>query len=508
MINDLIDLFLIRNYPDSFSANEINSQLNAELSEYSEIQFFQKAIYAYLSSDDCNCIHANKDNTPRFRIREESFMGVETVDTLRKRAKKGVLRQEIIIKTVLSLLLEERDGFKLKDILYEIKNDVTATVQDVHLVLWGTLRSNISLDKVSFNYKITNVDLALELKEDLKYLEEEHEILGAEDETRAKELIQTFGFTEESEDYFLSKRRWLTFEGFHRESADVSIEENSKYEEDDSEEPQLGVSDQINTDHLSLNSLVSDYQKCSQRRQDIGRKPMKERTSIYREELININKTLPELIEKMVELVVCDKISINELKQGCDQQLYRIVTSHSRLVKHVNQKQKTHQIEKDTYEEKLIEFKILVQAAWEDGVVDEYEQIQIDQTIIELGIDYTDANRIFHQIKGEYEESILDDKIGNNQENLFDKTITIDNVSFHFKILEQPMSPLFWHKFENNMEVVYVNNSHQQYNDFDQNLLMNLIATLCKTKLSFSDEAGNVFVNRFSSYMNLVDLKK
>jgi hypothetical protein len=295
MINDLIDLFLIRNYPDSFSANEINSQLNAELSEYSEIQFFKKAIYAYLSSDDCNCIHTNKDNTPRFRIRDESFMGVETVDTLRKRAKKGVLYQEIIIKNVLSLLLEERDGLKLKDILYEIKNDVTATAQDVRLVLWGTLRSNISFDKVSFNYKITNVDLALELKEDLKYLEEEHEILGAEDETRAKELIQTFGFTEESEDYFLSKRRWLTFEGIHRESADVSIEENSKYSESKLDE---------------LRSFIREYGVKRKEINEFFRLPPNERLK-YKTDILSIRSSIESLVTK-INLAIGDDYDIKK----------------------------------------------------------------------------------------------------------------------------------------------------------------------------------------------------
>ena len=247
---------------------------------------------------------------------------------------------------------------------------------------------------------------------------------------------------------------------------------------------------------------LQQYQFCKQGEGVINEQDKNNR------KITSLKARLDSLFNEMIDYIINGDINLSGIEKVCEKPLFKLITSNNRISIFVNEKRNQKIIIDDDYQERLIEFKILCERVWEDGIVDSDEQIEIDKSIIELEISKEDADRIFNQIKGEYEETVFDEKVESNQPDIFDKIIIIDNVSFHFKIIDQPMSPLFWHKYENSIEIIYINKTHHQYKDLNTNLLCNIAATLCKTKLSFSDESGELFVNRFNNYLNLISLKQ
>ena len=280
-----------------------------------------------------------------------------------------------------------------------------------------------------------------------------------------------------------------------------------------------GLDNNLETNIIETSTLNSDILVLIQKYESsfsdfikLNRKPANIK-STFSEIIKELEKSLTELIDLIAKNILTNNISLTDLEDNCSRDLYIKIEKHEEIFNWINTKDEDQSIDLDTYEDRLKEFKILCQKVWEDGIIDKEEQIEIDEKIKVLGLDKKDANEIFEQIKGEYEElHLLDDFVENNKEvkhecGIFDKIINIDNVSFHFKNVAQPMSPLFWHKYENNLEVIYINKTHHQYKDFNTNLICNLVAVLCKTKLSFSDESGEIFENRFKNYLNLINLK-
>jgi hypothetical protein len=256
----------------------------------------------------------------------------------------------------------------------------------------------------------------------------------------------------------------------------------------------------------SLKKVIKEYYIIHSQLQPLVRQIIPEQKE-HKSRINNLKSELKILFNKIVASIVNGNINLSGIEKLCEKPLFKQITLDDRIAIYVQDKKDRKAIIDDDYEERLIEFKIICQIVWEDGVVDESEEIEIDNSINELEITKEDADRIFNQIKGEYEETVFDEKVESNQPDIFDKIIKIDNVTFHFKIIDQPMSPLFWHKYENNLEVIYINKTHHQYKDFNTKLLCNLVAVLCKTKLSFSDESGEIFENRFKNYLNLINLK-
>lgn len=219
-----------------------------------------------------------------------------------------------------------------------------------------------------------------------------------------------------------------------------------------------------------------------------------------------ISKELSKILREIVKEIVSNNIGFKFLKDTCNKSLLNNLIASEKITTYFKIRVRTSP--DLSYYEKLLEFKLVCQDAWEDGIITKKEQRTIDRSVIQLGIKNEDVKNIFNQLKGENQEIEIDKNVDENESFSFDKIISIDNIPFHIKIIDQPMSPLFWHKFESNIEVIYVNKSHHQFKDFEINILLNIIAVLCKTKLSLSDESGEIFVNRFKNYLNLINLKK
>lgn len=227
-------------------------------------------------------------------------------------------------------------------------------------------------------------------------------------------------------------------------------------------------------------------------------------------DLINeLEKQSSDILDLIVQNILTNNTSLTDLENNCSRQLYVKIENHENIYNWINTKDEDHLIDEDSYEDRLKEFKILCKRVWEDGVVDEEEQIEIDEKIKVLDIDKEDANEIFEQIKGEYSESHLLDELDVNSHNnklndLFDSITSIDNKTFYFKMIDQPMSPLFWHKYENDLEIIYINKEHNQFSSFNLDQLKRILASICRTKLSFSNKEGQVFEDRFKNYLNTI----
>lgn len=267
----------------------------------------------------------------------------------------------------------------------------------------------------------------------------------------------------------------------------------------------LLYSSTLDTDLLALikkyESTYSDFVKLS-------RKPSNIKFTFS--ELINeLEERLSEFIDLIVKNILTNNISLTDVENNCSRDLYVKIENNNDIYSWVSRKDEDQSIDLDTYKDRLKEFKILCKKVWEDGVVDVEEQIEIDERIISLVLEKEDANEIFEQIKGEYKELHLLDNFKEQEDVkkeviIFDDKIIIDSKIFYIKITDQPMSPLFWHKFEEGLEIIYINKFHNQYNAFELPQLKKIIVAICVTKLSFSSNQGDIFESRFKNYLELL----
>ena len=120
-------------------------------------------------------------------------------------------------------------------------------------------------------------------------------------------------------------------------------------------------------------------------------------------DLINeLEKRSSEILDLIVQNILTNNTSLTDLENNCSRQLYVKIENHEDIYNWINKKDEDHSIEEDTYEDRLKEFKILCLKVWEDGVVDESEQREIDEKIINLGLDKEDANQIFNEIEQDF----------------------------------------------------------------------------------------------------------
>ena len=201
----------------------------------------------------------------------------------------------------------------------------------------------------------------------------------------------------------------------------------------------------LNYDLLKLiqqyESIYSDYTK-------LNRKP--ENIKATFKYLINeFEKKSQDILEFIIDNILENEVSLSCLESECSSNLYIKIENHERIYDWIFKKEKFHLIEKDSYDDKLKEFKILCLKVWEDGVVDDNEQKEIDEKIINLGLINKDAQQIFNEIKQDYkiqksledsEDGVFIKKVknpkrpleyfykGSSQEILIDEDLTKDKL--------------------------------------------------------------------------------
>jgi hypothetical protein len=75
--------------------------------------------------------------------------------------------------------------------------------------------------------------------------------------------------------------------------------------------------------------------------------------------------------------------------------------------------------------------------------------------------------------------------------------ITIENASNEF-------SPLFWVKADGLKVNIYINAVHPKFHLEKEEIIVKMIVAIVRTSLSFSDNNGEIFINRFKNYLELV----
>ena len=119
--------------------------------------------------------------------------------------------------------------------------------------------------------------------------------------------------------------------------------------------------------------------------------------------LVNLKeKQLFEILDLIVKNIIKNNTSLSILEDYCSANLYFKIEKNEEIYNWVNNKEKDNLILKDSYNDRLKEFKILCFRVWEDGVVDEKEQNEIDEKIITLGLAKEDAQQIFNDIERDF----------------------------------------------------------------------------------------------------------
>ena len=221
-------------------------------------------------------------------------------------------------------------------------------------------------------------------------------------------------------------------------------------------------------------------------------------------DLINeLEKELTGFIDLIVQNILTNNTSLTDLENNCSRQLYVKIENHEDIYNWINTKDEDHLIEEDSYEDRLKEFKILCKQVWEDGVVDEEEQIEIDKRIISLDLEKEDANEIFEQIKGEYSyKQVLEKE--NDTTTTTTTTLCIRDTIFHIKQASIPFHPLFIYHFctETGNETITINTSHDIYNKTYQEIIIKFACTIYYTKMNMTSQDIDIFIDRFHNILN------
>lgn len=160
-----------------------------------------------------------------------------------------------------------------------------------------------------------------------------------------------------------------------------------------------------NIESSTLNSdlkvLIQKYESTYSDFIKLNRKPSNIKSTFS--DLINeLEKKLTGFTDLIVQNIFTNNTSLTDLENNCSSHLYVKIENHDDIYNWINKKDEDHSIEEDSYEDKLKEFKILCLKVWEDGVIDESEQKDIDNKIINLGLDKEDAKQIFIEIEKDF----------------------------------------------------------------------------------------------------------
>ena len=169
-----------------------------------------------------------------------------------------------------------------------------------------------------------------------------------------------------------------------------------------------GLDNNLSDNNIESSTLNSDLKVLIQKYEStysdfikLNRKPSNIK-STFGELIKELEKELTEFVELIVQNILTNNTSLTDLENNCSRDLYIKIENHNDIYSWVNKKDDDHSIEDDPYEDRLKEFKILCLQVWEDGIVDESEQKEIDEKIITLGLDKEDANQIFNEIERDF----------------------------------------------------------------------------------------------------------
>jgi hypothetical protein len=96
----------------------------------------------------------------------------------------------------------------------------------------------------------------------------------------------------------------------------------------------------------------------------------------------------------------------------------------------------------------------------------------------------------------------LDDLLTPNRLNNYDHNL--DGYRITVRETSNPIAPLFWVKTEGLKIDVYLNVSHNKFQKDKEEVIIHMIVAIVRTSLSFSDNSGEIFINRFKNYLELL----
>jgi hypothetical protein len=124
-----------------------------------------------------------------------------------------------------------------------------------------------------------------------------------------------------------------------------------------------------------------------------------------------------------------------------------------------------------------------------------------------IEIKTTDSNRI-REIKNIIIKGLSDKKNENDKNepsnNLIEHEYKFDGYSFIINVVELEMAPLYWVKREGLTQYLFFNKAHQKSSLLPENGFIKLLIALTRTSLSFSDDSGDIFLNRLKNYLDLI----
>jgi hypothetical protein len=80
----------------------------------------------------------------------------------------------------------------------------------------------------------------------------------------------------------------------------------------------------------------------------------------------------------------------------------------------------------------------------------------------------------------------------------------LDGYEITIEEASNELSPLFWFNSEGLRIIIYVNNAHKKYQLGKEEILFQFIAAIVRSSFSFSDNSGEVFLNRTKNYLELL----
>jgi hypothetical protein len=82
--------------------------------------------------------------------------------------------------------------------------------------------------------------------------------------------------------------------------------------------------------------------------------------------------------------------------------------------------------------------------------------------------------------------------------------IYFDGYTFSINVVEIEMAPIYWVKRDGLILNIFFNKANHKSNLFEENSFIKILIALTRTSLSFSDESGDIFLNRLKNYLDLI----
>jgi hypothetical protein len=104
-----------------------------------------------------------------------------------------------------------------------------------------------------------------------------------------------------------------------------------------------------------------------------------------------------------------------------------------------------------------------------------------------------------HEVN-EQAEAKLDTKSQNHTE-----IFSLDGYTIEVVEVNQDMAPLFWSKTNGLNQCIYLNKLHPKYKLYSGPEFNQILIALGRSSLSFSDNSGDIFLNRLKNYLELIN---